>query len=188
MHVTLNLLSPEKKAVLRTGFIFAYVQTMLFIVFLVVVFSSGTLLALRMMLKGTYDDLARRSDGSVDESKAITTEIKKINDYLERIDGIQKRYVPWSIVLEVLTRQVPEGMQITSLNATKDGKILLSGVARQRSDVLTLQSRLEQSGEFTDVKSPISNILQQRDVKFDFEFRYAKIPLPPPTPVAPAKK
>ena len=188
MHVTLNLLSPEKKAVLRTGFIFAYVQTMLFIVFLIVVFSSGTLLALRMMLKGTYEDLARRSDGGVDESKGITTEIKKINDYLKRIDGIQQRYVPWSTVLEVLTRQVPEGMQLTSLTVSKDGKILLSGIARQRNDVLTFQSRLEQSEEFADVKSPISNILTQKDVKFDFEFRYAKIPVPPPAPAAPAKK
>lgn len=188
MQVTLNLLSPEKKAVLRTGFVFAYVQTMLLIVFLVVAFSSGTLLALRMMLKGTYDDLARRSVGGVDESKAITTEIKKINDYLKRVDGIQTRYVAWSSVLELLTRQVPEGMQITSLNVMKDGKILLSGIARQRNDVLTFQSRLEQSGEFTDVKSPISNILQQRDVKFDFEFRYARIPLPEPAPAAPAKK
>lgn len=187
MQMTLNLLSPEKKAVLRTGFIFAYVQTMLFIVFLVVVFSSGTLLALRMMLKGTYDDLARRSVGGVDESQAITSEIKKINDYLKRIDGIQQRYVPWSTVLEMLTRQVPEGMQITSLTVSKDGKVLLSGIARERNDVLTFQSRLEQSDEFADVKSPISNILQQRDVRFDFEFRYAKIPLPPP-PAAPAKK
>lgn len=172
MRVTLNLLSPEKKAVLRTGFIFAYVQTMAFIVFLVVAFASGTLLAVRMMLKGTYEDLAKRSSGGSDETSAITADIKKINDYLKRVDGLEQRFVPWSKVMEEISRLVPEGTQLSSLHVEREGKITLSGIATQREDVLTLQTRLEQSPAFKDVKAPLSNILQQRDVKFDFEFRY----------------
>lgn len=172
MRVTLNLLSPEKKAVLRTGFIFAYVQTMVFIIFLVVAFASGTLLAVRMMLKGTYEDLAKRSSGGPDESSVITDDFKKINDYLKRIDGLDQRFVPWSKVLEELTRYVPEGTQLSSVHVERTGKITLSGIAARRDDVLTLQTRLEQSPMFKDVKAPLSNILQQRDVKFDFELRY----------------
>lgn len=172
MRVTLNLLSPEKKAVLRTGFIFAYVQTMVFIIFLVVAFASGTLLAVRMMLRGTYDDLAKRSSGGTDESSAITGDFKKINDYLKRIDGLDQRFVPWSKVLEELTRYVPEGTQLSSMRVERSGKITLSGIAARRDDVLTLQTRLEQSPTFKDVKAPLSNILQQRDVKFDFELQY----------------
>ena len=174
MQATLNLLSPEKKAELRTGFIFAYAQTMLFIVFLIVAFASGTLVAVRMMFKGTYEDLTQRSQSGGDESKAITTDIKKINDYLKRIDGIQQRFVPWSKVLEDLSRSVPEGMLLTQLRVERDGKIYVSGIARDRQDVLTLQSRLEQSPLFKDIKSPLSNILQQKDVKFDFELMYVK--------------
>lgn len=176
MRVTLNLLSPEKKAVLRTGFIFAYAQTMILIVFLVIVFASGTLFAVRMMLKGTYEDLAKRSSGGSDETSAITGEFKKINDYLKRVDGLEQRYVPWSKVLEELTRFVPEGTQLTSVHIERQGKITLSGIAARRDDVLTLQTRLEQSPMFKDVKAPLSNILQQRDVKFDFELRYVATP------------
>ncbi|MEY4744594.1 MAG: hypothetical protein RL272_539 [Candidatus Parcubacteria bacterium] len=171
MQVTLNLLSPEKKAVLRTGFIFAFAQTLIFIVFLVVVFASGTLLAVRTMLAGTYDDLAKRSGGT-DESSTITTDVKKMNDYLKRIDALEQRYVPWSKVLEQLTSLIPAGTQLTSLHVEKTGKVAISGIARDRDDVLLLQSRLEDSPLFKDVKAPLSNILQQKDVRFDFEVQY----------------
>lgn len=174
MQITLNLLSPEKKTVLRTGFIFAYVQTMLFMMFIVIAFAAGTLLAVRMMLTTTYEDLAKRSGDESTETKSITTDIKSINDYLKRIDGLGQRFVPWSRVLEELTRAMPEGIRLTQIRVEKDGKITLSGVARDRQDVLTLQSRLGQSPTFKDVKAPLSNILQQKDVNFDFELRYAK--------------
>lgn len=187
MKTQLNLLSPEKKAVLRTGFIFAYAQTMLFLVFIVVAFASGTLLAVRMMFKGTYEDLAGRSNGEPDESKAVTADIKKINDYLKRIDGLETRFVPWSKLLETITSFIPRGTRLTSLRVEQDGKIALSGIARDRDDVIALQAKLEDSKLFKDVKAPLSNILQQTDVTFDFEMQYVDAPaVPPPTP--PAKK
>ncbi|HTM68965.1 MAG TPA: PilN domain-containing protein [Candidatus Binatia bacterium] len=182
MKTQLNLLSPDKKAVLRTGFIVAYVQTMLFLIFLVVAFASGTLLAVRMMFKGTYEDLAGRSSGEPDESKAITADIKKINDYLKRIDGLENRFVPWSKVLETITGFIPKGMKLTSLRVDQAGRITMSGVAQDRDDVIALQTKLEASPLFKDVKAPLSNILQQTDVKFDFDMLYVNPNAPPPAP------
>lgn len=176
MNASLNLLSPEKKSALRTGFFFAHLQMLLLIVFLVIAFSSGTLLGLRMMLKATYEDLARRSQGGTEQTDTVTVEIKKINDYLRRVDGIRQRYVAWSLVIEDIAQRMPAGVQLSSLVIGKDGRIQLSGTARERQDVLTAQANLQASDAYADVRSPISNILQQRDVKFVFEFRYALIP------------
>ncbi|HTK04359.1 MAG TPA: PilN domain-containing protein [Candidatus Eisenbacteria bacterium] len=187
MNAQLNLLSPEKKSVLRTGFIVAYVQTMLFLMFIVVAFASGTLLAVRMMFKGTHDDLASRSSGEPDESKVVTADIKKINDYLKRIDGLEQRFVPWSRVLEEITGYIPKGTKLSSLRIDQAGKIYVSGIAKDREDVISLQSRLEGSKTFVEIKAPLSNILQQTDVKFDFEMKYALAPAPAPAPSA-AKK
>lgn len=186
MQAQLNLLSPEKKSVLRAGFIVAYAQTMIFLLFIVVAFASGTLLAVRMMFKGTYEDLASRSSGESDESKVVTADIKKINDYLKRIDGLQSRFVPWSKVLETITGFIPSGTKLLSVRVDPAGKVYLSGIARDREDVIALQGKLQASELFKDVKSPLSNILQQTDVKFDFEMTYvnpnAPPPAPPPTP------
>lgn len=182
MQTQLNLLSPEKKSVLRAGFVFAYAQTMIFLLFIVVAFASGTLLAVRMMFKGTYEDLAGRSSGESDESKAITADIKKINDYLKRIDGLENRFVPWSKVLETVTGFVPKGTKLTALQVDLTGRVTMSGVARYRDDVIALQAKLEDSKLFKDVKAPLSNILQQTDVKFDFEMLYVNPNAPPPAP------
>jgi len=188
MNAQLNLLSPEKKSMLRTGFVFAYVQTMLFLMFIVFAFASGTLLAVRMMLKGTYDDLASRSVAEPDESRVITADIKKINDYLKRIDGLEQRFVPWSKILEELTSFIPKGTKLSSLRVDQAGKIYISGIAKDREDVIALQSRLEGSKTFTEIKAPLSNILQQTDVKFDFEMKYANAPAPAPAAPPAAKK
>ena len=175
MRVSLNLLPPNKKAALRTGFVFAYIQTMLFILFLVIAFASGTLLAVRLMFKSTYDDLAKRSGDGAAETNTIATDIKAINDYLKRIDAFNERTTHWSQVFGTLTQLVPEGVRLVDVRVDKQGKLMLSGIARERQDVLTLQSRLEQSTMFKDVRAPLSNILQQKDVRFDFELQFVKL-------------
>ncbi len=173
MRITLNLLPPKNKAALRSGFLFAYAQSMLLVVFFLTAIASSTLLAVRLLLKGTYDDLAQRSTSTSEEYKTMTGEIRSINEYLKRVDGVHRRFVPWSSVLATVTELVPDGTQIVSLRLDKTGKITLSGIADDRAGVLALRERLVQSNLFKNVSSPLSNILQQKNVRFDFEMTYA---------------
>ncbi len=172
MRVTLNLLPPEKKAALRAGFLYAYVQTVLLIVFIVVAFASGTLVAVRFMLKGTYEDLARRSTAGADASVAVTQDIADINSYLKRLDGLQHQFTPWSQVLEQVTAAAPQGTEIDSISVDKDGNITVTGTAAVRDDVLSMLSQLRGSSLFANVQSPLSNILQQKNVSFEFDMKY----------------
>lgn len=173
MRITLNLLPPKNKAALRSGFLFAYAQSMLLVVFFLTAIASSTLLAVRLLLKGTYDDLAQRSTSTSEEYRSMTDEIRSINEYLKRVEGVHRRFTPWSSVLATVTQMVPDGTQITGIRLDKTGKILLSGVADERADVLVLREHLLQSNLFKNVSSPLSNILQQKNVRFDFEMTYA---------------
>lgn len=173
MRITLNLLPPKNKAALRSGFIFAYAQSMLIVVFFLTAIAAGTLIAVRLLLKGTYEDLAQRSTSTSEEYSTMTEEIKNINEYLKRIDGLVKRDATWSPVLAMVTQLVPRGTELDSIRLSKDGKLLLSGVASDRADVLLLRQRLIDTNQFKNVSSPLSNILQQKNVKFDFEMTYA---------------
>ncbi len=172
MRSTLNLLPSEKRAALRLQFIASYAETMLFIFFVVAVFAAGTLVALRMSLAKTYDDFTRRSDAGAEETQAITDEIKAINGYMQRVNAFEGRFTPWSSVLVKIAALVPAGVRIDSIRVDK-GAIAIAGAADTRDDVLLLQQRLRDSGLFTDVQSPLSNILQDRNVHFEFEMRYA---------------
>jgi Tfp pilus assembly protein PilN len=172
LHITLNLLPPEKKDELRAGFVYAYAQTMVFIIFLVAAFASGTLLAVRMMLSDVHDDLAARSTEATDESVAITEEIGRMNAYAESIKELQEKHVSWSHVLVELADLAPDEVQLHVIRVDREGRIFISGTAATRAGVLAMKDSLESSETFADVKAPLANILQQRNVKFDFEMRY----------------
>lgn len=174
MRITLNLLPPANKAAMHTGFIFGYVQSILIVFLVMTLFAAGTLFAVRFLLRGTYDDLAKRSSSDSDEFKNITDEIRKINLYLQRIEGLHEGFTPWSSMLSTLAELVPDNAKIDRVQVNANGAISLGGTALTRDDVLMLEQRLVRSGLFKDVKSPLSNILQQKNVHFDFEMTYIR--------------
>lgn len=173
MHATLNLLAPEKKASLRTEFVFAYLQSALGMVLLCVGFSSATVLGLRMVVNGMHEDLVQRAAASTDDSKGVTAEIAEINRYLTRMEELTAAPTPWSRVLARIAAITPDGVILSGINMTDGSKFTLSGTAATREDVLALRAALESSEEFAEVSSPLSNILQPRDVRFTFEFKTA---------------
>lgn len=179
MQVTLNFLSPEKKALLRTGFVFAFAQSMLFVVFLTVVFSSGMLLGLRVMLDGISESITQQAAGGDRDSKVVNEEIKKVNDYLTRQDSYRKGYADWSGILTGLTSMVPPAVRIKVIHVDPAGMITFGGTARNRQDVLDLQAKLNANPVFKNVVAPLSNILQQHDVDFQFTMEMVNPPLLP---------
>lgn len=187
-HITLNLLPPSRKSALRTDFVFAYVQTALIAMCLIAFFAAGTLAGVRMLVGNVLDDLTARSSSSSQEHTALTTEVRAINGYLARIDGLDAD-VPWSTVIRSITELAPAGVRLNSIHAAADGSIDVAGIAATREDMLAMRERIESSALFEQVSSPLSNILQQKEVSFEFKFRYAQIPLPPPPPpVKPGQK
>lgn len=181
MSVTLNLLAPEKKRALQTGFIMAFAQTMMFIFFVVAAFVAGTILSVRFVLANTYESLTNQTTEAADESDRAAEDTKVINVYLKRIDGLQKHAVAWSGVLAALSAATPDGVTAEFVSVERDGKILIRGRADDRDDVIELRRRLLEIPLITGVSNPLSNLLQKKDVKFEFEMQYA------PLKTAPAK-
>ncbi len=173
MRITLNLLPPEKKKALRTGLVMAYTQTIVFIIFLVVVFVSGTLMSVRLMLSGDYETISKQeATANSSETTDIVTAIKQINSYLKEIDDTQRGFVPWSTVIENITPLIPNDVQVERISISSEDKILLSGVAQTRDGALLLLKRLKEQPYLSNVLSPLSNILQRQNVAFDFEMTY----------------
>jgi Tfp pilus assembly protein PilN len=179
-RVSLNLLPPEKKQALRSGFIMAFAQTMVFILFVVAAFVAGTFVSVRVMLKSNLDALVQQSTGgAADESDAVAADIRQINTFVKRVDGLQQRAIPWSSVLASLSQAMPAAAIIDQVAISRTGAISMRGVAATRDDVLTLRDNLRALPFIKDVSNPLSNLLQRTDVRFEFEMTYA--PPPPPT-------
>lgn len=175
MHLSLNLLPPDRKQALRTGYVFAYAQTMLVLFLALTIIATATIFSVRHLVASTYEDLAGRSTDTSGEFKELSADIKEINAYLTRAEMFDRRAIAWSGIVKKITDLAPAGTKISRIRIAADGKIILTGVATTRTDVLTYDEKLRSNGSFTDVKSPLSNILQQREVIFDFELQLAGV-------------
>ena len=182
---TINLLPPEKKKALRTGFIMAYAQTMAFFFFIIAAFVSAMFLSVRVLLQNNYAGLTAQANGGADESDKVAADIEDINAYLRRVEARQKKFTPWSDVTASIVNTVPAGIMLENIDLRpKDSRILMRGMAADRNDVLELYNRLKALPFVTDLSNPLSNLLQRKDVRFEFDMKYAapKPPAPSPAP------
>lgn len=180
MHVTLNLLSPEKKRELATAFGLVHASRLLLAICMVAMFCAATLVGVRMLYQRSLNDLAGNAATESTEVKEVAERTRLINSYLNRVNELEDRAIPWSQMLLQLTEMAPPGVQFKYIRTEKPNIVRLAGTAALRSDVLDLKTKLESSTVFTNVRAPLSNILSQKNVSFDFEMTYG--------PATPAKK
>lgn len=174
MDMEINLLPPDKKKSLRQGMVLTYIQTMVFLVFLTALFAAGTILSVRMTVKSYYDGILKQSEAVGSQAGTdMTAVIRDLNGFVKQASARQAAFIPWSEAIEKLLPLIPPGVRLESLRADGAGNLQLTGVAATRDASLELLRRLKETPFIKDVSSPLSNILQKTDVKFDFEMRFA---------------
>jgi Tfp pilus assembly protein PilN len=178
MHLLLNLLPPAKKAELHSAFLYSFLQTMLIFVLAGVCLASFSLLSVRFIMAKDLSDVSRRSAPETQEFQAVSETIKAINSHMTRLDQVNGEFNDWTRLLLAVERATPPGVAITRYDVTPTGAITLSGLGETRDDVLSLRRNLEADPLFKDVKSPLSNILQRKDVRFEFTAAYADFRAP----------
>lgn len=180
MRTTLNLLPPEKKADLRVAVIYAHVRSIIIVVLALSAIVSFTLLSVRIVLDRTLTDLTQaQGTAETEEFKKVTTEINDMNAFLGHLDLLSVGRSSWTKALDGLDAVVPSGVTLTRVNLAADGNMIIYGHGRTRDDVLAFRRGLEESPLFTEVSSPLANILQRTDVNFELDTAYAEfVPAP----------
>jgi Tfp pilus assembly protein PilN len=172
MRFTINLLPPAKQQELHAGLLVTTVETILLLFFVLITVFAVTVVSLRFVLKGVQNDLSGRIEQLSTESESPRSEIKKIDTYLKGIDLLQRQTIRWSTVLTALAKATPKGVHLSEIEVTEKGIISIHGVAPTREDVLRFKDGLDATKLFSEVSSPLSNILQRTDVQFSFEAMY----------------
>jgi len=172
MEIYLNLLSPQKKQSLKTAQIMSFVQSLTLYVAMVIIFIAGTLLSLQFILRNVVADMAEYSTASFEEYDSMTRQMREINDFISRTNRIHGRYIDWSAVLDTIASTAPEGVRFEAIGIASDRSIRVEGTADLRDDVLLMKQRLEALPQFSAVSSPLSNILQRTNLKFEFRMIY----------------
>jgi Tfp pilus assembly protein PilN len=109
------------------------------------------------------------------EVKALEGGIKNLN---ARLSAYQKFRIERQPVINVFLKikeVVPSGISLNAFLFDGDTKkIILSGVASSRDDVVLMESRLKNSDFFEGLESPLSNFLDKSNSKFNFTFYLKK--------------
>ncbi len=171
MAKLLNLLPPGKKKALRQGLVLAFAMSMTLIVFLVFLTIAATIISVRVVLANNYAALKAPVTGEDDFSSSANS-IKLINGYINRINGYVKRSTGWPERLIAISGLVPPGVVIQEMTFS-GGTLIIHGSAANREDMLTFIDRLEKQPYISKLDSPLSNLLQKKDVQFELSMKYA---------------
>lgn len=171
----MNLLPQEKKKYLIHELIFRFVIVVFFIVylwsviFLVISYNSALYLNAQMPALEERIDIERKAEKS-SEAANIEEEIKELNEILQTIEKVrQKESFNFPQILRVIGSLVPNGVIMNSITF-QGGTINLKGHADSRQGVLLLKENLEKEESFQNVVSPLSNIVKEKDIDFNFSF------------------
>jgi len=172
MQSSLNLLPPKQKQSLRTALAMAFVQSLAMFVAVVILIVAGTLFSLRLLLAGEVQYLAEQSTATSGEHQALTKQMQSINDYIYRVQDTHDQFIDWSAVLESLGHSAPKGIRFEGISISPDMSLTVEGVADTRDDVLAMEQQLNDYEHFIEVNSPLSNILQKENLRFEFQMIY----------------
>ena len=188
INITLNLLAPNQREYLRYEHLYLYVRTVTVLLLTFTVVISGLLLAARLMLQDSYATALSATTTVNDRNRTIDREIAKLNLGLKDVKAIQAYFVKWSTLLVDLTTVVPSNVEVSYLNLEKKNHLFnLTGMAQQRDDFLALKQALEKLPYLQELSNPLTNLLLQRNVSFQFsaKLKPEALVLPPAQPATP---
>lgn len=166
--LALNLVSQELKQEIKSRHIYSLLKKMNFIIIIITIIIAIILLVAKIILQNNFNKVVAQTTLVTSSSKKYTDKVRKINSQINSIAKIQKEHIYWSHLLIILSEMSPDDVRFSQLKINKEKKTLtIRGHADSRDNLLKLKNNLEKSEIFSDIESPIQNILQKENINFE---------------------
>jgi len=175
--LTLNLLSPKEKIASSLMLKYVIIKNAVLIILTLSLVVSGVLVGAKVILLQELAEVHESTQIVVSTNQNTNKKIATFNSTLRTLLDIQEGFIPWSKVLRDFNTLTSAGITYENINFdTVNQKISITGFARNREDLLTLQNNLEESDYFSNTYIPLNNLLQKSDIQFtltgDFNITY----------------
>lgn len=165
----LNLLSPDKYQHLKRMVSFQFIKNLLELILMTISISGMALLGGQWVLQDYFNQIAEQIVSVSNRYAATNQDIKKINLTLNQVEKIQKEYYNWTALLSALTEKIPKNIILTALNFDdKNKKIILTGTAAARDDLLALKDNLNTLLWIKPVQIPPTQLTEKNNIQFSF--------------------
>lgn len=175
MILNLNLLSPAKKNGNEHVIRFIFIKNMLEISLFVAAILAIALLLSWKILQDDFNNLAGSAILVNQEFSSYNQEIRKINQINRNIVSAGKTFQPITAELVELAEITPPGVKLSSLNLDKPNlKLILSGMAKNRDDLLNYQEQIKKILWVDEIETPSSQLFQKENINFEFSIMIKK--------------
>jgi len=175
----LNLLPPQEKEVLKWDrlnrllvfhFVWLFVLLGIFVILLV-----NTLFYLYILVNSQEEMIKiKQSDEKIILLTKKEEEIIRRNKELEQISSKQEEFILWTPILEETSVITPQGIYLENFSyQNMSDQVRISGWANTRSRLVKFDTLLRTNPYFTEVESPLTNLIKQTDINFSFTFEPA---------------
>lgn len=164
--ITLNLISEKFKYKLKLKKSFLRIRNFLSLIFIFFVLAGIIFIFTKNMLQNNFNGLVSLNSLVVEDSPKIIKEINDLNLKINTANNIQKKFIPWSEILIDFTKTAPSQVEIRSIKIDNKNWVI-AGEAKNREVLLGFKGELEKSKYFSEIKSPITNLLQKENIEFE---------------------
>ena len=176
MKILLNLLPEEKKIAIERGLHVRIFLWQFFLLFLLELFFLGILFTIAILLKVELDGAKLSSETATQAIEKDGQDLKRyedkflgINEAVSTIGKIENNHLYFSQLFRILDVVQPKEVFLRQMTS-KDRKIMLSGIAGTREDLLLFEQQLKSSACVEKVDVPLSNLFSQKNLEFQIEF------------------
>lgn len=176
MKITLNLLPREKNDQIKFKgrchvalklIVMANLAVIVYVLFII-----GCLQVISIQKKTSEMEIARIQDNEVyrqvKEDQELIKEYNKMATVIENGLSMKPRILPF---FESINEMAGEGIIFDQIKI--DAKTAyLKGEGKERQEIIELKEKLEKSGDYSKVESPISNLTQDKNVAFEFNLDF----------------
>jgi hypothetical protein len=166
--ISLNLISEKYRKELKYKNLYTKIKDFLYAFILFALLAGFILIIAENILQSNFNDLATLNSQLKKDKVSIAREIMSLNSKIAVADRIQQQFIPWSTVIADFTKSVPIGIEIHTLKINSQNWIV-QGESENRETLLQFQSDLQKLNYFSEIKSPIANLLQKTNIDFELQ-------------------
>jgi len=122
----------------------------------------------------TLIDLESRNI-NIPQVKELEKNITEANQKISNLNSFYQNQIDLTEVLEKISFLLPLNVYLTDFSYQKEKKLItLEGFAKTREDFLEFKKSLEVEKGFSNLNSPISNLVKPTDIDFYITFNLVK--------------
>lgn len=169
--LSLNLLPSKFSHEIKIKNLFYLVVRSGFILLLAVAVVAVSFFVANKILKNFYDVVSNTSF-LIQTQIESPIEVREVNRKVREASAIQESSFPWLRSLAVISRNLPRGIYVESLDIDKEEeKVNISGIALTRESLVYLRDNLRNSDSFSELDLPLENILKKENIYFELEVK-----------------